>query len=193
MRARPAGGRLRVIVVILSSMLLGVVVAPLPGFSHVGGTVNHLWKEHIRPKADARFSTVVTELSVDCVSVDAINQDYTKLADLGTFETVARGSMVEVTFEGRIFVSSFAAGTGAVFELRVDDAAVPGRARANLKAAEAGGSGHMAAFSGIWTGLAKGTHTVSMWVRTSSGGSGTDAYVDPGCWSTDKVVVKEFR
>lgn len=193
MRGKSSGGKLRMTLVILLSVLLGVILAPLPGFSHVGGTVGHLWNQHIKPKADARYSTVVTEFPVNCVSLDAIDSTYQKLADLGTFDTVMKGSKVEAIFEGRIYVASFASGTGAVFELRVDDTAVLGRARANLRAAQAGAGGVQATFSGIWKGLAKGTHTLSMWVRTSTGGSGSDAMVDPGCWSTDKVVVKEFR
>jgi hypothetical protein len=98
----------------------------------------------------------------------------------------------ELTFNGRIFVGSFTSGTGAVFELRVDD--VPstiGRARANLRTAQAGGGGVPVSITGIFSGLAAGPHTASMWVRTSAGGAANQALVDPGCWSTDVLIVKE--
>jgi hypothetical protein len=101
-------------------------------------------------------------------------------------------STVELTFNGRIYVSSFASGTGAIFELRVDDEpSTVGRARATLRAAESGGGGVQASITGLFNGLPAGEHTASMWVRTSVSGAGSQAMVDPGCWSSDVLIVKE--
>lgn len=90
-------------------------------------------------------------------------------------------------------MASFTAGTGAVFELRVDDAAsTVGRARATLRSAEAGSNGVQAAITGIFRNLSPGPHTASMWVRTSAGGSAANARLDTGCWSSDVLIVREF-
>jgi hypothetical protein len=35
----------------------GSLLAATPVYSHVGGTVTHLWRDHIRPRADARYVT----------------------------------------------------------------------------------------------------------------------------------------
>lgn len=136
---------------------------------------------------------VAQVFDVNCTSLAAVTPTYAKLLDLATFSVQSPDALVEITFNGRIFVGSFASGTGAVFELRVDDAATTqGRARANLRASEAGGHGNQATITGIFTGLAAGNHTASMWVRTSVSGAGTQAMVDPGCWSSDALIVKEY-
>lgn len=144
----------------------------------------------------AGSSTLVnaTVLPVSCTSAATFTASpAVKITDIGTFTTSSIDSVVEVVFNGRLMVSSFTSGTGAVFEVRVDDTATTnGRARASLRAAEAGGGGIQASITGIFTGLSQGTHTVSVWVNGAHGG-GTGAYVDPGCWSTDHVVVKEYR
>lgn len=135
----------------------------------------------------------VQVLDVNCISLPAVTPTYAKLTDLGTFTVNSPDSTVELVFNGRIFVGSFASGTGAVFELRVDDAAsTAGRARANLRAAQAGGGGVQSSILGYFTGLSAGEHTASIWVRTSTGGAASQAMVDPGCWSTDVLVVKEY-
>ncbi|HMQ32469.1 MAG TPA: hypothetical protein PKD53_17185 [Chloroflexaceae bacterium] len=142
--------------------------------------------------ASVRPMLVAEVFDVNCTSLAAITPTYARLANLATFTVQSPDSTVELTFNGRIFVGSFASGTGAVFELRVDDAAsTVGRARANLRAAQAGGGGVQTSITGLFTGLPAGEHTASMWVRTSAGGAGTQAMVDPGCWSTDVLIVKE--
>lgn len=134
----------------------------------------------------------VTTLNVTCTSIASITTTYQKLADIGSFNKVAADSVVEVSFHGRIAVNSMA-GTGAVFELRINDAATStGRVRAVIKQAEQGLSGINASMNGVFTNLAAGTHTVSIWVQGANG-SGTSAYVDPGCWSADQIVIKELR
>jgi hypothetical protein len=130
---------------------------------------------------------------VNCVSLPSITPAYARLADLAVFTVQSPDSLVELTFDGRIFVSSFSSGSGAFFELRVNDvASTNGRARANLRVAEAGAGGQQVSITGFFPGLPARDHTASIWVRTSSGGAGTQAMVDPGCWSTDVLIIKEY-
>jgi hypothetical protein len=133
-------------------------------------------------------------LNVNCVSVASISSTYVKLTDVGTFPVQSPGSIIEATWNGRIGVDTLPAGTGAVFELRIDDAAsAVGRARANMRRAEVlDGQYPNISVTGIFRDLSAGDHTVSIWVRTSAGGNGTGARVDPGCWSTDHIVIKEY-
>jgi hypothetical protein len=135
-----------------------------------------------------------TVLNVNCPSPINIDSTYRKIADIGSFTKLDANSTIEVTFHGRIAVTgSISGGTGASFELRVNNAATTnGRARAVLKSAEVGSGGVSASMTGIFSGLAVGTHTVSMWTKTSSG-TGTSAMYDPGCWSSDHIVVKELK
>ncbi len=135
-----------------------------------------------------------TVLDVNCgTSVDYATT-YKKVADIGTFTKVRANSTIEVTFNGRLYVGTMAAGaTGAQFELRVDSAATTnGRARASLRRSEVGGGGVPTSITGIFTGLSAGAHTVSMWIQGALGG-GTKAILDPGCWETDHVVIKELK
>lgn len=131
-------------------------------------------------------------LDVDCEVLPLVTPTYAKVGDVGTFEKVDTDSVLRVTFNGRIYVADVASGNGALFELRVDDAATTaGRARMNLKTAEEG-LGVVGSMTGLFPGLGAGEHVVSVWARAATGGSATNAIVDPGCWSTDSVIVEEY-
>jgi len=139
-----------------------------------------------------------TVLNVNCpVSAVSYTTTFTKVADIGNFTKLLANSTIEVTFNGRIYVSAISFGSpGAIFELRVDGTATSnGRARASYRYSEtATGAGIQTSITGIFTGLAASTHTVSMWVQAvGAGASGTGAQLDPGCFATDSVVVKEFK
>jgi hypothetical protein len=139
-----------------------------------------------------------TVLNVDCPgSGVSFSTTFTKVADIGPFTKLLAGSAIELIFNGRTYVAGLAFGAqGAVFELRVDGIATTnGRARASYKSLETStGAGVQTSITGIFTGLAAGTHTVSMWVQAvGSGASGTGAQLDPGCLSSDSVVVKELK
>jgi hypothetical protein len=122
-----------------------------------------------------------------------VGNSYVKLADLGTFSKLHGSTPIEVVYQGRIAVVGTIGGTGVHFELRIDNvASTVGRARANIKKAEAGSDGIPVSITGYFTGLSQGNHTVSMWVSDTYGTS-TDVMLDPGCWSTDVAIVKEFK
>ena len=140
----------------------------------------------------------ITVLNVNC-SGNGVSYAATfiKVADIGVFTKLLANSTIEVTFDGRIYVTAMSFGSpGAIFELRVDGAATSnGRARASFRYSETGnGAGVQTSITGIFTGLAASAHTVSMWVQAvGAGASGTGAQLDPGCLSTDHVVVKELK
>lgn len=134
-----------------------------------------------------------TILNVSCKSVSSIGATYKKISDIGTFSKSSASSTIEAVFSGRIAVTgSFVGSNGATFELRIDGGeSTVGRARASVKSTEVGGSGVPVTMIGIFNELSQGNHTVSIWVKTTYG-SVTEAMVDPGCWSSDVVVVKEY-
>ena len=139
-----------------------------------------------------------TVLNVNCSSSGvSYGTSFTKVADIGSFTKQLAPSTIEVTFNGRTYVSTMSFGSaGAVFELRVDGAATSnGRARASFRYSETStGAGVQTSITGIFTGLAASAHTVSLWVQAvGAGASGTGAQLDPGCFSTDHVVVKELK
>jgi hypothetical protein len=114
---------------------------------------------------------------------------YTKVGDIGSFDKALANSTMEVTFNGRIYATFSFGIPGAIVELRVDSAATSnGRARAFYSQS---GIPAQTSITGIFTGLAAGNHTVSMWIQ-GQGGNGT-AWLDQGCWGTDSVVVKELK
>ncbi len=135
-----------------------------------------------------------TVLDVNCVPGVDYTTTFKKVADIGAFTKVRANSTIEVTFNGRLYVESMAtAATGARFELRVDGVATTnGRARASVRRSEVGGHGVPTSITGIFTGLPAGAHTVSMWIQGVYGG-GTKAVLEPGCWETDHVVIKELK
>lgn len=167
-----------IVLLVLSSALgafLALQLAPQPAnaAANMSPTVRH------------------TVLPVTCISVASFSTTYTKIADFGDFMVDSPDATVEATFYGRVSADTLTDANGAVFELRVDDLPTSQVwARARFRNGETT-NGLPVSMSGVFTGLAAGEHTVSIWVR-SSGGSGTGGRVDPGCWSSDHIVVREF-
>lgn len=134
----------------------------------------------------------VTVLTASCLGdVNFPEGSYVKLSDIGTFTKVLSESIIDVQFNGSVYATTMD-GTGACFELRVDDQPTAnGWARIALKQAAMGHetTGTMTA---IFSNLSTGSHTVSVWVYGANG-SGAGAFVDPGCWSSTHVIVKELN
>ena len=136
-----------------------------------------------------------TVLPVTCTSVENFDSNYRKIADFGDFLVSSPDATVEATFYGRVSVDVLVGASGAVFELRVDNLPTDQVwARAVLRDGEySTWNGMPVSMSGVFSGLAAGEHTVSLWVRSSGNGtSGSGGRVDPGCWSSDHIVVREF-
>jgi hypothetical protein len=52
--------RWRAVALLAIGALIGVVMVATPAGAHVGGTVGHLWKDHIKPRADARYANAIS-------------------------------------------------------------------------------------------------------------------------------------
>jgi hypothetical protein len=46
--------------------------------------------------------------------------------------------------------------------------------------------------SAVYENLAAGNHPLSLWAQATNFGSATGVQVDPGCFHSDHIVVKEF-
>lgn len=116
-----------------------------------------------------------------------------KIADIGTFTAENGSSLVEVTHQGRLLVDAIS-GTGSViYELRVDGVTSANSSGLALYRYQDANQYINITFSGYWYELPAGTHTVSMWVRTNSAATtATNARINPGNWSSNLVIVKEY-
>jgi hypothetical protein len=47
--------RWRAVALLTAGLAIGVTMMATPAASHVGGTVGHLWNDHIKPRGDARY------------------------------------------------------------------------------------------------------------------------------------------
>jgi hypothetical protein len=56
-KERRASRRWRTIALLAIGVAIGATLTATPVYSHVGGTVTHLWSKHIRPKTDALYHT----------------------------------------------------------------------------------------------------------------------------------------
>jgi hypothetical protein len=138
------------------------------------------------------FQTMVAvaSLPVDCGVGVSIEDTFTKVFEIGVFVVSNADSLVEMTYDGRVNANSTTT-SGVVFELRVDDTASSiGRVRTVIKKSETGFDGVPVSFTGAFSGLTAGQHTVSMWARAPFG-TANFVELDPGCWGTDKVLVIE--
>jgi len=116
---------------------------------------------------------------------------FTKLGDLGNFTVNSADSLLELTFNGRISIGNLLTSTGAIFELRVDDTPSPiGLAQAIVTTDVNTSYGFPAVFTGFFSGLPVGDHTVSIWVRTLYQ-TATNASIDPGNLGANVLIVKE--
>lgn len=132
---------------------------------------------------------------IGCSQLVAVTYTAQKIANVGTFNKVNAGTFIDLNFQTIIQVGTFTGAAGVVYEIRVDDVATTiGNATALQKQT---GIPSMANFFGIFSGLAPGTHTVSLWVKTTNPGTtASNASYDPGCFNssgTNIVLVKEYR
>ena len=134
-----------------------------------------------------------TFLNADCNQLQNFTGTFQKIGNIGTVSKVDPGSILEVSYYGRVSVENVTT-TGAYFEMRVDDVATTnGRANLHVKNSEIGTSGISAFFTAVFSGLSAGNHTISMWVRAQGTGTGTYASYNPGCWLGDYVIVREVK
>jgi hypothetical protein len=135
----------------------------------------------------------ITAGYVGCHTLASVTSTYKKLADIGTFDKLNSGTLVEVTYNGRLAIDNIVTGNGALFELRVDDHATSiGRALTVVRSDEEGIKGIPVSLFAVFNSLSTGEHTISIWVRVPIG-SGTNARINPNCWGTDAFFVKESK
>jgi hypothetical protein len=67
--------RWRAVALLTAGLAIGVTMMATPAASHVGGTVSHLWNQHIKPRADARYANAVvgTDKAKRAANSDALN------------------------------------------------------------------------------------------------------------------------
>lgn len=125
-----------------------------------------------------------------CQSLVTVTGVPAKLADLGTFVSTGH-PFTEVDFAAALTVGSMA-GTGVVYELRIDDqSSAQGELTTLLRES---GVDIPATISGVFSGLAPGSHTVSLWVQGVNGNASNVRY-DSGCfgaYGVNRVTVKQF-
>lgn len=176
-----------------------ILVAAILGASMLGGYLaNSIGPGKVQAAANPAFGPPekITLLDVPNTSTnpDVFGTTAVKISDVGSFTVENAASLVEVNYQGRLLVYGFT-GNGVFFELRVDDltgiAIDPDQPSglALVRSVEVG-QYVPSNFSGFWTGLAAGSHTVSVWARASSG-TGDNAVIDPGGWPSNIVIVKE--
>jgi hypothetical protein len=67
--------RWRAVALVTFGLAIGITMTATPAAGHVGGTVSHLWNQHIKPKADARYANAVsgTDKAKDADKIDGLN------------------------------------------------------------------------------------------------------------------------
>ena len=140
------------------------------------------------------FTTKITAFQpTGCQALASVTSTYQKVGDMGTFIKSLAGTAIKLTLQTNVYATSLVGATGAVFELRVDDAPTTvGNATALIRTA---GTFDPVTITGIYTGLSNASHTVSLWVKTTNG-TGTNAGWDEGCLNaagTNNVLVEEYK
>jgi hypothetical protein len=131
---------------------------------------------------------------VGCRNLVNVTPTWQKIANMGTATKIASDTWFELTLQTTLYVDVFLTGcTGVEFELRVDDTKTTiGNATALVRFSK---TFVPISINGVFKSLAAGSHTVSLWAR-SSNGNATDAYYDPACYNSagiNNVLIKEYR
>lgn len=139
------------------------------------------------------FGTKVSSFQpTGCQTLNIVTTSYQKIADIGTFTKTVVNTLAKLTLQTNAYVDSMGTG-GVVFELRIDDNATTlGNATATIKSAD---NSYPISLTGIYTGLPAGTHTVSLWAKTTTG-SAKNAGWDKDClnsFGTNNVLVEEYK
>jgi len=140
-------------------------------------------------------STVISSFQpLGCQNLASVTTSYQKIADMGTFNKNSSNTFIELNLQTFLTVNTFGTGCVAViYELRVDGLATTnGNATALMRTASTYAP---VSITGVFSGLATGSHTVSLWAKGVNG-TATSAYYDPGCFNgigTNNVLVKEYK
>ncbi|NND05985.1 MAG: hypothetical protein HKN87_06380 [Saprospiraceae bacterium] len=115
------------------------------------------------------------------------SEQWTKHDDHVTFEKEHDNTKIEVTLNSRFRGGTFDTDTrGVRFAIRIDDEETTIGNQGVIRASNF--TEFLSIFS-VFKGLGKGTHTVSIWLR-SIGGPSANISVDPGGWG-GRMIVKE--
>lgn len=106
---------------------------------------------------------------------------------LGTFTKAVTASEIEVTWHGHVRQTGTPGSTFCQYQLRVDDTLPTGVTIATGVGAVVYGADSSATLSGRWSGLATGSHTVSLWLR----GTATICTLNAGAFTQQQVFVVE--
>jgi hypothetical protein len=106
-----------------------------------------------------------------------------------SFTKANASTKIEVTVNSRFAAGTFASASGIQFEIRVDGVATT--YVGNVGTITTSGATEFISMYAVFTGLAAGTHTVSLWAKTNAGTS-AGVMADPGGWG-GKIIVKEVR
>jgi hypothetical protein len=106
--------------------------------------------------------------------------------DFLTFAKTGDSSSVEVVLHSRALAGTFAGAFGVFFQIRIDGLQPNVETQAALTTS---GANEFISITAVFTGLAPGNHTVSVWARTNAGTS-TGVLLDPGGWNGG-IIAKE--
>lgn len=133
--------------------------------------------------------TRTTALAVHCQCQATLPQGvWTQIANVGSFYKRSASSLIELDYSGILWASSFT-GTGVSFEFRIDGVPTSKGTMRNLTRTP--GAYSSSASTGVFPGLAAGNHQVTVWAQSWYSSAGQTC-VDPGCFQTDQILVKEY-
>jgi hypothetical protein len=129
------------------------------------------------PPGASVYSTFVPNCFTGIVG--AITTTYVSAGTVGTFTKAAAATNIELTYMGHVFVG--AASNVVEFQLRVDDAPPLGNMPSGLLFSQDAAQNTYTPMHAVFTGLAPGTHTVTLWIRSL--GAASDASMNTGCYN----------
>jgi hypothetical protein len=113
---------------------------------------------------------------------------WVKIDDYLTFTKAHDDTVIEAVLESRVGAGTFSGATSVLLEIRLDGA-LP--TWGGVRALTTSGAIEQISMTNVFTDAVAGTHTVSVWARTS-GGTSSAVVLDPGGYA-GRILVKETR
>lgn len=171
----------------IASGILAGLVAPFTKPERVEAT----------PEAALAPQIKVTQFMVPYTDVGTVRATFQRARVLGNFLVENSASLIEVTYQGQLYVGSMVNGSAIYFQLRVDNIPPAENTGQGIISSTQVGKPVNATFTAYWSNLSQGSHALSVWFGgwigiSGTGVTGSNVILNHGDDNRDYIFVKEY-
>lgn len=127
---------------------------------------------------------------LNSASLSGVTTTYQKIDDYLTFTKNSAETDIEITVNTSVNLGTFTSANGVLLQIRIDGTIIPTYGVKEYGITDQNAKTHISMYS-VYTGLAAGSHIVSIWAK-SNAGTCTNVLLDSGGWG-GTITVREGR